>query len=88
MCVAPDADPSDGWFDVTLWSGYGLTDFVFKSQAIYDGSHVHFKGTRRMRCRTLSAQSDGEVLIDVDGEQPGRLPCSMSILPGVIRLKV
>ena len=31
MKVAPTADVSDGLFDVTIWSGYGLSDFVFKS---------------------------------------------------------
>ncbi|MBX5482882.1 MAG: YegS/Rv2252/BmrU family lipid kinase [Myxococcaceae bacterium] len=89
MKVAPDADPSDGLFDVTLWSGYTLMDFAFKSRAIYDGTHVNFAGTRRLRCTTLSAEpADGrEVLLDVDGEQPGRLPCRMSILPSAMRLK-
>jgi len=40
MMVAPDADPSDGIFDVTVWSGYGLSDFVFKQKSIYNGDHV------------------------------------------------
>jgi YegS/Rv2252/BmrU family lipid kinase len=88
MCVAPDADPSDGTFDVTLWTGYGLSDFALKSKAIYDGSHVKFPGTRRMRCKRLRAESNEEVLLDVDGEQPGRLPCAMSILPAAVQLKV
>jgi YegS/Rv2252/BmrU family lipid kinase len=86
MCVAPGADPSDGIFDVTLWSGFGLGDFALKSKAIYDGSHVKMKGTRTMRAKKVEAQSDEEVLLDVDGEQPGRLPCSMTIVPGAIRL--
>jgi YegS/Rv2252/BmrU family lipid kinase len=88
MCVAPDADPSDGLFDITVWSGYGLGDFVLKSRAIYDGSHVRFPGTRRMRCKRLRADSGQEVLLDVDGEQPGRLPCTMTLLPAAIQLKV
>jgi diacylglycerol kinase family enzyme len=36
----------------------------------------------------LKAESDARVLIDCDGEQPGRLPCAMSILPAAIRLKI
>lgn len=87
MCVCPGADPGDGVFDVTLWSGYGLADFVLKSKAIYSGEHIRFPGTKTFRCRTLEATSDDEVLLDVDGEQPGRLPCKISILPSELQLK-
>ncbi|GMU01898.1 diacylglycerol kinase family lipid kinase [Corallococcus caeni] len=89
MFVAPDAVTHDGLFDVTIWSNYGLSDFVLKSKGVYNGDHVTWKGTRRLRCRTIHAESeDGDVFLDVDGETPGRLPCTMTMLPGAIRLKV
>jgi len=88
MKVAPEADPSDGSFDVTIWSGYHLKDFALKSASVYDGRHVRWAGTRTLRCRTLEAASDEEVLLDVDGEQPGRLPASFSLLPGALRLQI
>ena len=87
MRVAPDADPSDGLLDVTVWSGYGLSDFAFKARSIYDGSHVRWKGTRIFRCKGLEASSEEEVLLDVDGEQPGRLPARFEVLPGALRLQ-
>lgn len=86
MFVAPDADTSDGQFDVTVWRGFGPSDFVLKSPSIYSGQHVKLSGTSRYRCRVLEAESDHEVLMDVDGEQPGRLPCKIRILPGAIRI--
>lgn len=88
MCVCPEADTNDGIFDVTIWSGYGVSDFVFKSKALYAGTHTRFAGTRTFKCKSLVAESDEEVLIDVDGEQPGKLPCRITILPSAIRLKV
>jgi YegS/Rv2252/BmrU family lipid kinase len=90
MKVAPDADPFDGLFDVTIWSGYSIVDFALKSRALYDGSHVTMAGTKRLRCKELSAESDGgrKVLLDVDGEQPGHLPCKMSMLAAAIQLKM
>ena len=87
MCVAPTAEPSDGWFDVTIWSGFGISDFLLKSKALYSGTHVRLSGTRCLRCRTFSAESDQEVLIDLDGESVGRLPCKMTLLPGALKLK-
>jgi YegS/Rv2252/BmrU family lipid kinase len=90
MKVVPNADPSDGKFDVTLWSGYSIADFALKARAIYDGTHVKMRGTRQLRCERLAAESGNgrEVLVDVDGEQPGRLPCRIRILPSAIRLKI
>jgi len=88
MRVAPQADPADGLFDVTIWSGYRLKDFALKSRTIYDGTHVRLAGTRTLRCRGLEASSDEEVLLDVDGEQPGRLPARFELLPGALRLQI
>lgn len=88
MCVAPKALTNDGLFDVTIWSGYGIGTFAFKSHAAYSGAHVSWKGTTLRRCRTLEAQADAETLVDVDGESPGRLPFRATVLPAAIRLKV
>lgn len=87
MKVCPDAEVNDGQFDVTIWSGYTLTDFALKQQGIYSGEHVKWKGTRRLKCKTFTAESAQEVLIDCDGEQPGKLPCKITILPGAIQLR-
>lgn len=87
MKVAPDAEVNDGQFDVTIWSGYGLMDFALKQGSIYSGEHVNWKGTRRLKCKTFTAESAQEVLIDCDGEQPGKLPCKMTILPAAIQLR-
>ena len=59
-----------------------------KSKAEYSGEHVKWKGTRCLKGRVIEAESDEEVLLDCDGEQPGRLPCRMTVLPGAVRLKV
>jgi YegS/Rv2252/BmrU family lipid kinase len=87
MRVAPTADPSDGALDVTVWSGYGLLDFALQSRRIYNGTHVQLPGTRTFRARMLEAESEQEVLLDVAGEQPGRLPVRVELLPGALRLK-
>jgi YegS/Rv2252/BmrU family lipid kinase len=88
MKVAPEANVSDGIFDVTLWQGYGVKDFVLKSPSIYSGKHTQWAGTKTFRCQVLEATSKQEVLIDCDGEQPGRLPCTVTLVPRAITLKV
>lgn len=90
MWIAPKAVPDDGVFDVTQWTGIRLRDFVFKSRALYDGSHVDLPQAKCSRAKTvrLEAEGDALVLLDVDGEQPGRLPATVEILPLALRLKV
>lgn len=87
MKVAPDADLSDGKFDVTIWSGYGLSDFIFRNRGVYSGAHITWSGTRNLRATSVRATSDDHVLIDVDGEQLGTLPIEARIIPGALRLK-
>ncbi|MBI5545108.1 MAG: diacylglycerol kinase family lipid kinase [Deltaproteobacteria bacterium] len=88
MWIAPGARPDDGTFDVTIWSGYGLGDFVTRGKAIYDGSHVRFPNTRTLKARRVTLEADAPVLLDVDGEQLGQLPATIELLPGALRLKV
>ncbi|BDG07096.1 diacylglycerol/lipid kinase family protein [Anaeromyxobacter paludicola] len=88
MMVAPEARMDDGLFDVTVWKGLGLGDFALKKSMLYDGTHVRLPNTTRLRARSVEAEplEGAEVLLDVDGEQPGRLPARFTILPGALRI--
>ncbi|MHB8420357.1 MAG: diacylglycerol/lipid kinase family protein [Myxococcales bacterium] len=81
MWAAPDSKLDDGFFDVVIWQELGLSDFVLRSKRLYDGSHVRMPQTTVKRARSVTATSEEEVLLDVDGEQPGRLPATFDILP-------
>ena len=58
------------------------------SRPVHDTAPLPGKGTRVLHAKRMTAESDERVLIDCDGEQPGTLPCTMTILPAAIRLKV
>jgi YegS/Rv2252/BmrU family lipid kinase len=88
MHVAPRARLDDGLFDVVIIGDLGFWDFVFHGDRIYRGTHLEWGEVEYLRARKVVASSDEEVLIEVDGEQPGRLPAIFEVLPGAIRLKV
>jgi diacylglycerol kinase (ATP) len=88
MQVAPAAQLDDGELDVTIWSGFGLMDFIRKRRMLYDGSHVREPGAEVLRTRRTIATSASTVLLEVDGESVGRLPAHLEVLAGAVRLKV
>jgi YegS/Rv2252/BmrU family lipid kinase len=88
MQVAPAAQLDDGELDVTIWSGFGLLDFIRKRHTLYDGSHVREAGAKVLRARRAIATSDSKVLLELDGESVGTLPLELEVLPGALRLKV
>jgi diacylglycerol kinase (ATP) len=90
MMVAPGAVLDDGLFDVTLWKGLGMKDFVLRRHVLYDGSHLKLPNTRTFRAREVEVEPLGgaRVLVDVDGEGPGLLPARFTILPRSLRLMV
>ena len=88
MMVGPNALIDDGRFDVTLWSGFGLVDFVRLHRSLYNGAHIHVRGAQSLRAIRAEATSQQEVLLELDGESVGRLPVQLKMLPQAIRLKI
>jgi len=90
MLVAPGAKLDDGLFHLTIWTGYKLADFVLRSGAMYDGSHVNLKGTRIASARSIrlepGAGATTAIGVEADGEVIGRLPATFTVLPGALRL--
>mgnify|MGYP000306632585 CR=1 FL=1 len=86
MWVAPKARPDDGLFDVVILGDLSRGEVLRGSRRIYRGTHLDLPKVRLLRGRRVVAESDEEVLIDMDGEQPGRLPITCELLPGALRL--
>jgi diacylglycerol kinase (ATP) len=86
MRVAPDADPSDGLFDVQVQTGSKL-DYVRSIPKVFKGTHVPHRKVVQRRGVTVDVQAGPAVLVEADGEVLGSTPASFRILPGALRLK-
>ncbi len=64
----------------------GLVSLLRGMPALYRGTHLGGSRVTFVRARRVEAEADGEVLIDADGEQPGRLPAAFQVLPGALLL--
>ncbi len=90
MQIAPDADPSDGKLDVVVLGDLGRAGAVALSKHIYGGTHIgreHVTTKRGTRIDAEPLRKDYEVLIDMDGETPGRLPLSARVAKGALAIR-
>ncbi len=88
MHFAPEAKIDDGLFDVVVQTRSGLRE-VASIADLYRGRILSWPSVVHTRGKVVEATplSHEPVLLDVDGEQPGRLPARFTILPGALRLK-
>jgi YegS/Rv2252/BmrU family lipid kinase len=90
MKIAPDASPSDGLFDVVAMHDLTRAQLVAFTPRVYQGTHLGQPGVRFARGSLIEAESlvpRAEVLIDMDGETPGRLPLSARVARGALKIR-
>jgi len=90
MKIAPDADPGDGRFDVVALGDMTPLQSVALSSKIYAGTHLGEPRISVARGTEVEADPLGahhEVLIDMDGETPGRLPLTARVAKGALRIR-
>ena len=91
MKIAPDALPNDGLFDVIAMHDMTRAQGVALAPRLYQGTHLGQPGVRFARGAVIEAESlvpRAEVLIDMDGETPGRLPLVARVAPGALKIRV
>lgn len=90
MMIAPDADPSDGLLDVVMLEDMSKVESALLSQHIYKGAHLGKPKVSIARGKVVEAEplaASTEVLVDMDGETPGRLPLRAEVAPGALRIR-
>jgi len=89
MKIAPNAQLDDGLFDVVIIRQMTTREIVPLAYRLYEGrifessavSHIH---ARKLHAAPVNPRED--VLLDIDGEQPGRLPATFTLLEGAVRV--
>ena len=88
MQFAPSARLADGLLEVIVFKSVGLLTSLTLAPKLYKGTHVHTPHIEVYRGREIRVEplSDEPVLLDIDGESPGRLPAVYSVHHRAIRL--
>ncbi len=92
MWVGRGGSMQDGALDMTIIPDLSLPRTIMGSPRLFTGTMDRVKGVVRCAIREVeatlrTAEGAGEVLLDLDGEQPGRLPVSLRILPETLCIR-
>ena len=87
MKIAPESRMDDGLFDVVILEGLSKIDLLLNLPGVYKGKHMGNPKIIFLRGNNISVTSPEEPLLNLDGEQPGRAPVEIELLPGAIKIK-
>jgi YegS/Rv2252/BmrU family lipid kinase len=91
MRIAPDAKFNDGFFDITVIGDLKTSEILLNSYKLYSGALKGVNKVAVIRAQKLMAEPvvpGDSILLEVDGETPGRLPATFQILPAALRIRV
>jgi len=88
MFIAPDADLSDGKFDVVTISEVGKLRFLSNLPRVFRGTHVNKDEVRVFRAPRLELSASRPFPVYADGEHLTDAPASLRVLPRALSVIV
>jgi diacylglycerol kinase (ATP) len=88
MRLTPDADPSDGLFDVVLIGDVTKLDFLTTSPKLYSGRYVAHPRVEALRSASVTVEAAEPLPLELEGEPLGTTPARFTVAPGALRVRV
>ena len=92
MWACPHAQLDDGFFDTILMEGMRRSAIVGTLGKVFNGKHLRVKNLTPGKAKKVRVDlpegSPAEVLVELDGEQPGKLPATFEVVPAGLRVRV
>jgi diacylglycerol kinase (ATP) len=83
MLVCPDANISDGLFDVMILRPVSKFEFLKVFPRVFAGTHLSHPAVEVLRSRTVRIES--KAVAYADGERIGQLPVTAECIRGALR---
>ena len=88
MNLAPGARMDDGLLDVLLMHNLTIFRRLMVYPRIYSGTHIRTALFSYFRASCLTVESAEQVLVEADGELLGTTPCTITILPSQLLVRI
>jgi YegS/Rv2252/BmrU family lipid kinase len=85
MAVAPEADATDGLFDVCLIQKMGLLKVLTVLPKFIKGRHIGLKTVKYFRAKEIKVECE-ESPIQLDGELGRYAPVTFRVIPGALKM--
>ena len=86
MRLAPDASVEDGLLDVVTSSATPRLRFLQALPKVFAGTHVEEPTVDVRPAREVRIAADRPFRVFADGDPVGRLPCTVTVRPGAVRV--
>lgn len=87
MNIVPGARMDDALFDIIIMASMSKPELLINLPKVYKGSHISNPKIKYLRGRHITVTSPEKALLNLDGEQPGRAPVEVELLPLAIKIK-
>jgi diacylglycerol kinase (ATP) len=81
MCLAPQADPADGFLDALIIGDLSKADLLRSLPRIYRGTHLNHSKVTVKRAKEIYVRPERRMAVQADGELIGEAPARFSVLP-------
>lgn len=88
MMTTPDADPSDGLFDVLIVDNMTKPDLLQSLPRIYKGTHLTHPKVSVKRVSEIEIHPKQKMCIQADGDLIGEAPARFRVLPSALTVVV
>jgi diacylglycerol kinase (ATP) len=88
MKICPDADASDGAFDVLLIGDLTKRDLLLTLPKTFRGTHLPHPKAELLQGTAVTVDAPEPLPLQLDGEQPGTTPVRFELVPEALRVRV
>jgi YegS/Rv2252/BmrU family lipid kinase len=86
MWIAPNARTNDGLFDLVIIGDISRREAIANINRLYKGTLAQHPKVTTLTGRKVRLEAESEVLIEADGDVPGKLPATFAVLPGALQI--
>ena len=91
MMIAPDAKINDGLLDVVNIGDISTAKIIVNALTLYRGTHNRLdevNSTLAKKIEISAADPSIDILLETDGELPGKLPATYEVVPDALKIRV